>query len=88
MTTQKHLIYLLRMQKSRAAVAYDVRLVEEDMADKGWLPVDLARHADVSHMTVGRFLRGERQTPRTAKKLAEALGRSVRRYRVQRGVAA
>lgn len=50
------------------------------MAGKGWLPIDLARRADVSHMSVGRFLRGERQTARMAKKLAEALGYSIRRY--------
>ena len=50
------------------------------MAERGWLPVDLARRAKVSHMTVHRFLRGERQTARTAKKLATALGHSVRRY--------
>lgn len=52
----------------------------EDMAIKGWTKLDLAKRADVSDMTVIRFLRGERQTGRTAKKLASALGYSVRRY--------
>ena len=52
----------------------------EDMAAKGWLQTDLARQAETSHMTVGRFLRGDHQTNRTAKKLAKALGYSVRRY--------
>lgn len=64
----------------QTSVAYNVRLLERDMAAKGWLPVDLARAAGVSHMTVGRFLRGERQTARVAKKLADALGTKVARY--------
>ena len=64
----------------RQPVAWNVELFEADMAGKGWLAVDLARRAGVSHMTVGRFLKGERQTPRTAKAMASALGYSVRRY--------
>lgn len=62
---------------------YDARLMADDMGEKGWNSVDLARRADVAISTVTRFLRGEHQTGKTAKKLAEALGRSVRRYRVQ-----
>ena len=50
------------------------------MALKGWSKLDLAKKANVSDMTVARFLRGERQTAKTAKKLAKALGQSVRRY--------
>lgn len=68
------------MQQRLGGVTYDVGQLEQDMAGKGWLPVDLARRARVSHMTVGRFLRGERQTARTALKLARALGFSLRRY--------
>lgn len=64
----------------RRASAYNVPLMQADMRLKGWIPIDLARRADVSHMTVSRFLRGERQTARAAKKLAEALGHSIRRY--------
>lgn len=67
------------MQKTPVS-AYDTALIHADMTAKGWLPIDLARAAGVSHMSVGRFLRRERQTARMAKKLAEALGRSVRRY--------
>lgn len=59
---------------------YDVQALADDMAAKGWLAMDLAREAGVSHMTVGRFLRGDHQTARAAKKLAKALGYSVRRY--------
>lgn len=52
----------------------------EDMALRGWSKLDLANEAGVADMTVIRFLRGERQTPKTAKKLALALGYSARRY--------
>lgn len=61
-------------------VTYDVQLLAEDMAAKGWTKLDLANKAEVADMTVIRFLRGESQTAPTAKKLAQALGRSVRRY--------
>lgn len=47
---------------------------------RGWLPKDLARKAEVADMTVYRFLSGDTQTARTAKKLADALGYSVKRY--------
>lgn len=59
---------------------FDADLMAKDIALRGWLPIDLARKADVADMTVYRFLRGERQTARIAKKLAGALGYSVRRY--------
>ncbi len=68
------------MQTLRPSVRFDVQLIVEDMAAKGWNKLDLARVAQVSDMTVIRFLRGEHQTAPTAKKLATALGRSVRRY--------
>jgi transcriptional regulator with XRE-family HTH domain len=68
------------MHKLSAPPAFNVALLQDDMAAKGWLPIDLARKAAVSHMTVSRFLSGERRTARTAKKLATALGQSVRRY--------
>jgi DNA-binding LacI/PurR family transcriptional regulator len=53
------------------------------MAEHGWMPKDLARAAKVSEMTVSRFLRKDRQTAKTAKKLADALGYSPRRYVIQ-----
>lgn len=68
------------MKERSGAVGYNVEQFERDMAGKGWLPIDLARRAKVSHMTVGRFLKGQRQTARTAKKLAAALGHSLQRY--------
>jgi transcriptional regulator with XRE-family HTH domain len=52
----------------------------EDMAVKGWTRAEFARKAGVADMTVYRFLSGVHQTNPTAKKLARALGHSVRRY--------
>ena len=63
--------------------SYNVALFRDDMASKGFLPMDLARRAKVSHMTVGRFLSGERRTARTAKKMARALGHDVERYLIR-----
>lgn len=59
---------------------FDVRQFERDMASRGWIATDLARAADVSDMTVSRFLRRLRQNPQTAKKLADAIGHPVTRY--------
>lgn len=61
-------------------IEFDSQLMAEDMALKGWNKGDLANRAQVSDMTVIRFLRGESQTARTAKKLAKALGYTVQRY--------
>lgn len=63
---------------------FNAERMAEDMVGRGWLQVDLARHADVSHMTVSRFFSGERQTARVALKLALALGRPLSRYLVKR----
>lgn len=60
--------------------AYDVAAMQTDMFSRGWLVIDLSRAAGVSHMTVARFFDGRHQTPRTAKKLAKALGRSAKHY--------
>lgn len=64
----------------RPVVRYDVQLMAEDMVGLGLNNVRLAARARVSDMTVIRFLRGERQTAKTAKKLAEALGKKPGRY--------
>lgn len=61
-------------------IRYDGQLMTRDMAVRGWAKLDLARAARVSDMAVIRFLRGERQTNRMAKRLAEALNHSVERY--------
>jgi transcriptional regulator with XRE-family HTH domain len=65
---------------TRPRARYDTAKVVHDMALKGWLPTDLARAAGISDMTVSRFLKGVRQTERTAEKLSRALGYSPRRY--------
>lgn len=62
---------------------FNVQLMAEDMALKGWHKLDLSQHAGVADMTVIRFMRGEQQTAKTAHKLAKALGHSVRRYLVR-----
>lgn len=61
-------------------IRFDGQRMAEDMALRGWNKLELAQRARVADMTVIRFLRGERQTAKTAKKLATALGYSVRRY--------
>jgi transcriptional regulator with XRE-family HTH domain len=64
----------------KPAVAYDVTLMAEDMAARGWMQTDLARMAKVSDMTIYRWFNGTGRTPRTAHKIALALGYSVERY--------
>ena len=60
--------------------SFDVALMQADMFEKGWVVMDLARKSGLSHMTVARFFSGQHQTPRTAKKLASALGHRLGRY--------
>ena len=55
-------------------------LMLDDLALKGWSKFELSRRAHVSDQTVFRFFNGEFQTAKTCKKLADALGRSTRRY--------
>lgn len=64
-------------------VQFDSQRMAEDAALRGWTKAEFAGAAGVSDMTVIRFLRGERQTARTAAKLAKALGYSVRRYLIR-----
>lgn len=59
---------------------YKVELLRNDMTLKGWVATDLARAANVSDMTVHRFFKSGQVTARTVKKLADALGFTVRRY--------
>lgn len=68
------------MATETPTVRYNTQLMAEDMAAEGWTKDDFARRAKVADMTVIRFLRGDQQTAPTAKKLAKALGYSVRRY--------
>jgi transcriptional regulator with XRE-family HTH domain len=59
---------------------FDVDKLQGDLAVIGWLPVDLARAAGVSKMTVSRVLSRKRSNPRTWDALARALGHTNRRY--------
>jgi plasmid maintenance system antidote protein VapI len=67
---------------------YSGDLIREDAAAKGWLAKDLALAAHVADMTVYRFLSGERQSPRIAQKLADALGHPLERYLIRKVQAA
>jgi len=58
--------------------------MSRDITSLGWLPIDLARKAEVSHTAVNLFLSGMRQTPRMAKRLANALGKEPDNYLVDR----
>lgn len=63
-------------------IEFNGQLMAEDMAAAGWIAKDLAGRVRprVAVSTVTRFLRGERQTARIAKRLSRALGYDVRRY--------
>jgi transcriptional regulator with XRE-family HTH domain len=65
-------------------IAYDTQRLAEDMAERGWTMQEFARRAGTADMTVARFLRGERQTAKTCKALATAMGYSPRRYIIRR----
>ncbi len=67
---------------SITSFSYDVERMREDMALRGWRATDLARRAKLTDTSVSRFMRGEAQSAPTAKKLAVALGYTVRRYLV------
>jgi transcriptional regulator with XRE-family HTH domain len=66
---------------------FDTQRVVEDMALRGWEQKDLAAASGLSAMTISRFMRAERQTVKTATRLAKALGYSIRRYLVTRKAA-
>lgn len=52
-----------------------------DMAARGMVALDVAKAQGMAPSTVTRFLNGELQTPKTAKKIANTLGYTTpRRY--------
>lgn len=69
-------------------MSYDTAVLEEDAAERGWNQADLARVTGLHKATVARFFSGDIQTAKTAKALADALGRPVRRYLVRKSAAA
>lgn len=62
------------------APRYDVDRMYRDMVAKGWQAIELARRSKVSPSTVTRFLSGEYQTPKMAKRLSRALGHGPAHY--------
>lgn len=62
---------------------FNGRLAAEDMAAKGLDIQDLANRSGLSQRTVYRFLNDEVQTIQSARRIASALGYSVRRYLVR-----
>jgi transcriptional regulator with XRE-family HTH domain len=75
---------MAKHRRSKKPVAtsgsWDVVLMETDRTAKGWIHSDLADEANLSISTVTRFVKGEVQSPRVAKKLAIALGFPLDRY--------
>lgn len=59
---------------------FNAERIVADMALKAWNNSDLARATGLATRTIDRFLTGETQTPKTAGKIASALGYTVRRY--------
>ncbi len=57
-----------------------VKRMETDRLSRGWTYTDLADEAGLSKQTVTAFLGGVNQSPKTARKLALALGYPVVRY--------
>lgn len=66
------------------AIQFDTERMLYDLAAKGFTMTDLARRARVSNTGVTLFLQGKTRSAKMAKKLATALGYSVRRYIVSR----
>ena len=68
------------MPTLRPRTTYNAERIVDDMARRGWNNSDLARAANLSNMTITRFLRREAQTAKTAERISRALGHSIRRY--------
>ena len=66
--------------KRRYRPRFNVERIAEDMALRGWNMGNLAHAADVHLNTIRRFLSGEYQTPKTAERIARALGYPLKRY--------
>lgn len=71
-----------------ARLTFDTRRLLEDMALRGWEQKELAAASGLSAMTISRFMRAERQTVKTAARIALALGYTVRRYLIRSSEAA
>ena len=58
---------------------YLVSRIRRDLEAKGMIPADLQRFG-LTKGTISRFMTGKVQSPRTAKRIAEALGVPIDRY--------
>jgi len=54
--------------------------MEADAKSLGYSDTELASVAGIAQVTVSRIFRGQQPAPRTAKKIASALGKQLRRY--------
>jgi transcriptional regulator with XRE-family HTH domain len=59
---------------------FDAKKVAADMALRGWNAQDLAKAADLSDMTILRFITGAVQTAKTNERIARAFGYAPKRY--------
>jgi transcriptional regulator with XRE-family HTH domain len=55
-------------------------VLARDLEAKGWNGRDLAHHAGIGRATIYRFLGGSIRTPKTLKKIADALEQPTERY--------
>lgn len=55
-------------------------MLDADRRALGWTHSDVAGEAGLSVPTITRFFRGEFKSPKTAKRIAHALGHPLSRY--------
>lgn len=67
---------------------WNLALLDEDRRSLGWTHSDIAAESGLSVPTVTRFFRGTFSSPKTAKRIALALGHPVSRYVNRHEVAA
>jgi hypothetical protein len=70
----------LKSKRLQPTVTYNTQRMLEDMAERGLMPIDMASLTGMGLSTVTGFLKGERQTAKSAKKIAAAMGYSPKRY--------
>jgi transcriptional regulator with XRE-family HTH domain len=68
------------MARTHKRSPWNTKLMDLDRLARGWNYSEFAVEAGVSVQTVSRFLAGEFQSPKAARKLAEALGHTPERY--------
>jgi len=68
------------MAMAQPKPVFDTTRIAKDMALRGWNNRDLARESQTSPQTIGSFMTGERQTPKTAAAIARAMNKPLRRY--------